>query len=70
MYCQRSREGSPLTYSDIRIYKGRPASIEAVRVRAMKAQGMGATEIAKELGIGRASVYRVLKAIISNVPFR
>jgi DNA invertase Pin-like site-specific DNA recombinase len=25
----------------------------------MKAQGLGATEIAKALGIGRASVYRV-----------
>ncbi len=28
------------------VYKGRPASIDAVKVRAMKAQGMGATEIA------------------------
>ena len=28
----------------------------------MKARGIGATEIAKELGIGRASVYRVLEA--------
>jgi DNA invertase Pin-like site-specific DNA recombinase len=41
--------------------KGRPASIDAARVRAMKAQGLGAAEIAKELGIGRASVYRVLE---------
>jgi hypothetical protein len=28
----------------------------------MKASGMGATEIARALGIGRASVYRVLEA--------
>jgi sugar-specific transcriptional regulator TrmB len=28
----------------------------------MKAQGLGATEIAKTLGIGRASVYRVLES--------
>jgi DNA invertase Pin-like site-specific DNA recombinase len=28
-------------------------------VRELKAQGMGATEIAKALKIGRASVYRV-----------
>jgi DNA invertase Pin-like site-specific DNA recombinase len=42
--------------------KGRPASIDPATVRALKAQGMGATEIAKELGIGRASVYRALEA--------
>jgi DNA invertase Pin-like site-specific DNA recombinase len=41
--------------------KGRPASIDVAQVRALKAQGMGATEIAKELGIGRASVYRLLE---------
>jgi DNA invertase Pin-like site-specific DNA recombinase len=29
-------------------------------VRAMKAKGLGATEIAKALKIGRASVYRAL----------
>jgi DNA invertase Pin-like site-specific DNA recombinase len=41
--------------------KGRPASIDVSMVREMKAQGLGATEIAKALGIGRASVYRVLE---------
>jgi DNA invertase Pin-like site-specific DNA recombinase len=40
--------------------KGRPALIDAAQVREMKAQGLSATEIAKALGIGRASVYRVL----------
>jgi len=44
------------------VYKGRPASIDAAAVREMKVQGLGATEIAKALGIGRASVYRVLGA--------
>ena len=39
------------------VYKGRPASIDAAKVRAMKAEGIGATEIAKALKIGRASVY-------------
>jgi DNA invertase Pin-like site-specific DNA recombinase len=43
------------------IYKGRPASIDSVRVRELKAQGLGPTEIAKALKIGRASVYRVLE---------
>jgi DNA invertase Pin-like site-specific DNA recombinase len=44
------------------VYKGRPASIDVAQVRQMKAQGTGATEIAKVLGIGRASVYRALEA--------
>jgi Helix-turn-helix domain of resolvase len=42
------------------IYKGRPASIDGARVRELKAGGMGPTDIAKALKIGRASVYRVL----------
>jgi DNA invertase Pin-like site-specific DNA recombinase len=40
--------------------KGRPASIDPATVRAIKAEGKGASAIAKELGIGRASVYRAL----------
>src|SRR3984893_3611943 len=44
------------------VYKGRPPSIDAAQVREMKSQGLGATEIAKALKIGRASVYRVLEA--------
>jgi DNA invertase Pin-like site-specific DNA recombinase len=42
------------------VYKGRPASIQAARVRELKAQGMRPTDIAKALKIGRASVYPVL----------
>jgi DNA invertase Pin-like site-specific DNA recombinase len=42
------------------VYKGRPPSIEASRVRELKAQGMRSSDIAKALKIGRASVYRVL----------
>jgi DNA invertase Pin-like site-specific DNA recombinase len=42
------------------IYKGRKPSIDVARVREMKAQGLGASEIAKALGIGRASVYRIM----------
>jgi DNA invertase Pin-like site-specific DNA recombinase len=44
------------------VYKGRPASIDAKEVRRLKAEGMGPSEIAKALKIGRASVYRVLAA--------
>ena len=44
------------------IYKGRPATIQPEEVRQLRAQGIGATEIAKRLNIGRASVYRALAA--------
>jgi DNA invertase Pin-like site-specific DNA recombinase len=33
------------------VYNDRPASIDTTRVREMKSQGLGATEIAKTLGI-------------------
>ena len=42
------------------IYKGRPVSIDGERIRSMASSGLGASAIAKELGIGRASVYRHL----------
>ncbi len=41
------------------VYRGRPAKIEAAAIAALKAEGLGASAIAKRLGIGRASVYRV-----------
>ena len=44
------------------VYKGRPPTIQAAQLRELKAQGVGASEIAKRLRIGRASVYRVLGA--------
>lgn len=44
------------------VYKGRPVSIDAQRVRDLAAIGIGASEIAKTLGIGRASVYRHLNS--------
>lgn len=43
------------------VYKGRKPSIDVEKVKALKEQGMGASQIAKELGIARASVYRVLE---------
>lgn len=45
-------------------YKGRKPSIDAAEVKRLRdEQGLGATEIAREMGIGRTSVYRVLKQI-------
>jgi DNA invertase Pin-like site-specific DNA recombinase len=43
-------------------YKGRPPTIRPQDVKDLRQQGLGATEIAKRLQIGRASVYRALAA--------
>jgi DNA invertase Pin-like site-specific DNA recombinase len=45
------------------VYKGRPASIDAGKVISLKAEGLGPSAIAKQLGIGRASVYRALREL-------
>ena len=42
------------------VYKGRKPSVDVDKVKELKASGMGASAIAKEMGIGRASVYRAL----------
>ena len=42
------------------VYKGRKRTIDIEKVRELKEQGVGPTAIANQLGIGRASVYRVL----------
>lgn len=44
------------------VYKGRKRSIDRVAVQRLRDEGVGATEIARRLGIGRASVYKVLAA--------
>ena len=44
------------------VYNGRPATINPDDIRQLRNQGLGATEIAKRLKIGRASVYRALAA--------
>src|SRR5580700_3628152 len=53
MMLERQREGR---------YKGRAptARAKSEQARALRAEGIGATEIAKRLKMGRASVYRVL----------
>ena len=45
-------------------YRGRKptAQAKADQVKALRAQGVGPTAIAKQVGIGRASVYRILSA--------
>lgn len=43
-------------------YRGRKPSVDKNRVRELRAEGMGAAAIAREMGIARASVYRALAA--------
>jgi DNA invertase Pin-like site-specific DNA recombinase len=43
------------------VYKGRKPTIDVNSVQKLKGEGLGASEIAKRLKIGRASVYRVLE---------
>ena len=43
------------------VYKGRPPSADSAKVQQLKAEGWGPSQIARKLGIGRASVYRALE---------
>ncbi|MFP3701465.1 helix-turn-helix domain-containing protein, partial [Burkholderia sp. SIMBA_013] len=60
---ERQREGIAKAKAEGK-YKGRKPTAQAKSedVMTLKAQGIGASEIAKRLGIGRASVYRILGA--------
>jgi len=58
---ERQREGIAKAKAEGK-YRGRKptAMARGEEVRKLQAEGIGATEIAKRLGIGRASVYRIL----------
>lgn len=43
--------------------KGRPVSIPVDRIKALSADGLGSSAIARELGISRMSVHRALRSI-------
>lgn len=57
---ERQREGIERAKS-AGVYKGRKPSVDAAAVRQLRAQGVSPTMIAKQLRIGRASVYRALQ---------
>ncbi|WP_267382314.1 MULTISPECIES: recombinase family protein [unclassified Sphingomonas] len=56
---ERQMEGIAKAKSEGK-YLGRKRSVDTVAVNAMKAEGVSPSEIAKRLGIARASVYRAL----------
>jgi DNA invertase Pin-like site-specific DNA recombinase len=58
---ERQREGIAKAKAAGKYKARKPtARAKADAVTALKAQGVGPTAIAKQLGIGRASVYRIL----------
>lgn len=59
---ERQKEGIEKA-KEAGVYKGRPVTIDVARVRELHDTGVGASEIAKRLQIGRASVYRLLKKV-------
>ena len=44
-------------------FRGRGQTIDVKRIKTLKGEGMGATAIAREMGIDRTSVYRLLKEV-------
>lgn len=62
MMLERQREGIAKAKVEGK-YKGRKPTpqFKAEQVLALKAQAVGATEIARRLGIGRATVYRIFE---------
>ena len=63
---ERQLEGIAKAKAD-GVYKGRKPSIDTSVVRSFQAEGLGPTEIAARMGIGRASVYRVLSSAAASL---
>jgi DNA invertase Pin-like site-specific DNA recombinase len=57
---ERQREGIAKAKAEGK-YKGRPASIDAAHVRALAVAGGKPAQIARDLGVARSSVYRMLE---------
>jgi DNA invertase Pin-like site-specific DNA recombinase len=59
---RRERQMEGITAAKVKgdVYKGRPPSIDVEMINKLKTEGLGATEIAKRLGVSRASIYRLV----------
>lgn len=51
------------------VYKGRPVALDHDRIRALRAEGRGATEIMKMVGCSRRAVYKVLEQTAREATF-
>lgn len=58
---ERQKDGIEKAKAEGR-YTGRPATLAPAEVMRMKAEGMGATAIAKSLNCSRSAVYKILNA--------
>ena len=59
---RRERQMSGIK-ANLHKFKGRGQTIDIEKIQALKEEGKGATAIAKEMGIDRTSVYRLLKRV-------
>ena len=57
---RKSRQMSGIK-ANLHKFKGRGQTIDVERIKTLKNEGKGATAIAKEMGIDRTSVYRLLQ---------
>ncbi len=61
--CIRSERQKDGIKANIHKFKSRAQTIDAKKIQTLKDEGMGAMALAKEMGIDRTSVYRLLKKV-------
>jgi DNA invertase Pin-like site-specific DNA recombinase len=64
---ERQREGI-LAAKAKGVYRGRKKSVDTGKIKELRDKGIGASEIAKQLGVSRTTVYRVLAELNGQQP--
>lgn len=49
---------------------GRKPTVDRGKVQALRVQGLGATDIARQMKIGRSTVYKILHSLSNNGPLK